>query len=534
MTQAVRLIKIDSIPIEAKEESDGLSEALMELSTRLLEFKKLQVDAMGLTIDPTCSLSAHRILPFNNPAVIQEVLTQQLTDIWKIDENTHLAFEVGEFVETKAAGEGEEAAGGYDIHVINYPKDRLKELLGRLKAAQIDPHVVLPSTDAFGFAMNTAIQPPGGVWVVIDLGQDMSMLSICSDDQIKLTRALKVGTNDIDRVLAQTFNMSDEEARQMRKATGFLALPGRESSTYSANCNAGRIEPWQVDAVALSNGCARGLEVLLTAIRQTVGTYASQNRCEPECIYLTGEGSDLCGLTEWLSAVLEVRCVLGVPTVSSIMQDDAQKLSVDVDCVSAAVAAAAFIEDKCPLNLRRGELAHKGSLAYIQDHKWLIASCVLAVIIAVIFMGVTDSKAIKEEHAKLKSALEEASMNTFGKKLMDYNKIEKEISKSGEFDFIPARTAFTHFAWISNNVNNNMADVEMDLSSLDIDMQRKIVTIKGEVSGDDGLPRFMQLLEQYECFPKDIPEPKTQKVKEKTSFTLRVDATHCTMGADSE
>lgn len=117
---------------------------------------------------------------------------------------------------------------------------------------------------------------------------------------------------------------------------------------------------------------------------------------------------------------------------------------------------------------------------------------------------------------------------------MNYRQIEAEIADSQGFSFIPERTAFTHFAWISSQVNDNLSDVEMDLNSLDIDTQRKIVTIRGEVSGDDGLPKFMQLLEQYECFPNEIQEPKTSKTRDRVAFTLRVEATQCASGGDGD
>ena len=112
--------------------------------------------------------------------------------------------------------------------------------------------------------------------------------------------------------------------------------------------------------------------------------------------------------------------------------------------------------------------------------------------------------------------------------------IQKEFESSQSYDFIPERTAFTHLLWLSNNINDNLADVEMDLNSLEIDIQRKIVKIRGEVSGDDGLPRFMQLLEQYECFPEDIKEPKTSKIKDRTSFTMSVDANNCPTGGRND
>jgi hypothetical protein len=68
----------------------------------------------------------------------------------------------------------------------------------------------------------------------------------------------------------------------------------------------------------------------------------------------------------------------------------------------------------------------------------------------------------------------------------------------------------------------------MDIQSLDIDNQRKIISISGDITGDEGLQKFLQLMEQNDCFPNEIPEPKTNKLKDRIHFNnLRIESHHC-------
>ena len=530
----ISIIAMDSIKLNVTEDDDGLEAGFQELAARINQYKKIPLDAIGLSLDPTISMSVHRLFPFNDPKGIEMVLPQQLAEYWKVDDTLQISFEVGDFVPGVEGAEDEEAGGGYDVHAINYPREELKKVLDRLNAVQVDPHVVLPATEALNFAMNTIIKSPCSSYVILDIGDEKSMLSVVLDNRVEMTRSFKIGSGCIDSVLAETFEMTPEEARQIKMESGFIAVPGTEQIQFENFVSQRLINPCNLNPADISNACSRGLEMLMTAVRQTLSNFVAQKRIEPECVYLSGGGSKLCGLDAWLSELFDVKCVVGLPVVATIPRQTGEELSMDIDAAAVAVAASANIDNLCPLNLRRGAFAHKGSLAYLQDNKWIIASCVVLVIISLIFMTVTKAKAIQQEHDRLKAALEEATENVFGKKMLSYNQIEAEIESSSGFEFIPVRTAFTHFSWISSNVNDNLADVEMDLNQLDIDTQRKIVTIRGEVTGDEGLPRFMQLLEQYECFPNEIQEPKTTKANGRTSFTLRVDANQCTMGGDGE
>ncbi|MBQ9244180.1 MAG: rod shape-determining protein [Proteobacteria bacterium] len=524
---------IQSGVIESDGSPEGNDRALEQLAERLVKLKREQIDAIGMCVDPTIVLSTHRMFDFSDPALIDKILPTSVMDIWKNDGSAQLAFEVGEYVDGGDEGDadGEEREKGYDVRVINYPYMALCEKLAPLKRVQIDPHVVLPATEALPYALPGMLDVGDDeVYVILDIGARKTLLSVCEGRSVKLSRALKVGGGTLDSAIAEYFQIPLDDARILKECSGFVAVPGAERAVYERSLQSGEISATEgVDEIALGQACASGLGVLFQGIRQTLMNYLSQRHAEPTHVYLTGGCAQLAGLGDWMSQYMGVPCTVGVPFGIWTEAKD----GVTLDACAAALAAAANIEGKCPLNLRRGRLAHKGSLAYLQENKWVLLSCAAILIGAIIFMMVTHAKTVREEHDRLEAALAETTQAVFGKKLLKYNQIDKEIRSSQSYNFIPEYTAFSHFMWLSNNINDNLADVEMDLNSLEIDMQRKIVKIRGEVGGDEGLPRFMQLLEQYECFPDEIPEPRTSKVKDRTSFTLSVNANHCPTGGDN-
>lgn len=513
--------------------------ALTKLSAWIDSQRKIPLDGIGLSLDPTYALSMHKMMPFNDARVLDQVLPQALADTWKIDENAQLAFEVGEFVKGTEGSETDDEGsqeGGYDIHVVKYPKDVLRDLLSKLKEHQIDPHVAIVSSDAFPSVLGSLVESGESAWCVLDIGEERTGFSLCNEGKVLASRAFKVGGRTIDTALSEAFGMTQEEARAMKEQTGFVALSGTEADVYAALVESGKLRAWEVDIVQLSRVCSQSMMLLLTGIRQTLMQSRAKLRVVPSRMFLVGGGAQLGGLSDWLSQYLGIECVLGLPfkeaSIARMGEIEVGRFSIDAAAV--AVCTALYLEGKCPLNLRRGELVHKGSLAVFQEKKWILAALVLLVLATLICMTVTKAKAVQAEHDRLRAALEQASEEVFGKKLLAYSQIEREIAESQGYGFIPDKTAFTHFAWISSQVNDNLSDVEMDLNALDIDTQRKIVTFRGEVSGDDGLPKFMQLLEQYECFPNEIQEPKTSKTKDRVAFTLRVEATQCASGGDSE
>lgn len=500
---------------------NGVKAALGDLAGRVRSHRK-KIEAIGFSLNPTLAFSADRSLPFSDPHQIEQILPQQIAEVFPMtDGNSQLAFEIHRGAELN------------NIHIIHYPKSELVEIIETTKIAGLEPHLMIPSTDAWSGAIKAlASAGSSSPWILLDIGEDVSSLLVVSENQVKLARSFKLGSSSIDGALAQMLSISTDEAKALKERSGFVSPSGEEFQNCQRLLSSKTIEPTEIDPVKMSQACAQGLNDLISIIRRTLISFVTETRIEPQILYLTGGGSKLPGIEKWLSVVLDIRCNKEPPVSANGLNQYASSLN-SLDPLAVAVVAAHNVDSKCPLNLRRGELSHKGSLVYVQENKWTFVALFVAIIASLVFMMVTSYKQAQKEHDKVKTTLEQATQDLFGKKLVKTSQIQSEIANSQGFNFVPEKTAFDHFAWLSSQVNDNLSDVEMDLSYIDIDILRKIVRIKGEVSGDDGLPKFLQLLEQYECFPDEIPEPGTTKNKDRASFNLSI-STICATGDYSE
>lgn len=516
---------------EAKDDKRG---SLHEITNWVYSDRGHSIDAIGQTVDSTSALIAHKVFALNDPRVIDKVLDMTMADTWTITPDTQLSFEIGEFVKAKS----EEDEDGYDVTVLNYPKSKLQEHIDLLKPNRLDPHVMLPELQAIKYAVERFLNLPSEPCALIDIGSNKASLTIVDDNKITMSRAFMLGSARIDESLAQALNITPDEAETLKCSSGFLAMPGEEMATYEKLVGMNEIVPLEDTSLipTITASCANGISMLFTAIHQSLMGFVTKTRKEPMMIYIMGGGSQLPGLEDWMTRQMGVPCTRSIPLANGTSGSDSILLQPDfsMDALCAAIAAATNIDSACSLNLRRRDLAHKGSLEYLKDSSWVLASLILLIILSASFLTATRFKTINTEHAQIKAALEQASESTFGKKMTNLKTIKKEMDASKGYTFLPNKTAFEHFEWLSNEITMNLSDVDLELSQLDIDTQRKIVTLRGEVGGDDGLPKFMQLLEQYECFPNEIAEPKTSKIKERTAFTLRVEANHCSTGGGDD
>ena len=516
-----------SLPKEPEE----MHAALHAVSDEVYSSVQASGLAIGLVTDSTEVLTTHQKLTFNDPHVIENVLPQTMSDTWKIDEDSQLAFQVGDRV--KAVQEDD--MDGYDVLVINLSRARLVEQIELLKPYRLEPHIVIPELQAFPYALNIVFSlPSDAVSVILDIGSDKASLCVMDDGKVVMTRAFKLGSNRITESIAQAFELSFEDAEQLKRNFGFLSLPGLEQDTFANLVHNHRFEqpPADLDIVKLSNACAQGMGMLFSGVNQSLMSFAASSRKDPKILYVTGGGAKIAGIEDWYARNMGLPTTRALPLGSGVLYSKHKDLSTcedfSIGAINAAIVASVNANTPLTLNLRHGDLAHKGSLEFIKDNIWLIASIIVVLITATVFMMVSRAKMINAEHDQLKAALERTTEEVFGKKMTSLKQIKSEVGTSKGYNFIPKFTAFSHFEWLSNEITNNMTDIDMELSYLDIDTQRKIITLRGEVAGEDGLPRFIQLLEQYECFPDEIPFPKTTQKNDRLVFqAFRIEANHC-------
>lgn len=508
-------------------ESENLHQAL----SKLLAAGRSKVEAVAANLDALHVLSTKRKLPFNDPKIIEQVLAQNLTDIWQKTDEMQLTFEVLGETELVSEEEGEESRKAYEVYVLSYPKEVLAQQIASYKEGGVDPQVLLPEQTAVQTGAPLILTPQSDVWGILDLGATQTVLSVFEGSRTVLTRTIKLGSTLIDDAYAQTFGLLPQDATILKQNCAFVA-PADLAHDWAAHfIAAGHIQESAYDPAQLSQTTLAALSQLLAVLNQSLASIRAKDGLEIQRLYTTGGGMSLPGFDHVLASQFNTSVL---PIENALNWQPQQPENFSWCAATLATNAFLYTQEQCPLNLRQGAFAYKGSLEFINDNKGKLLLLLVLVIACFAFMAIMQFRAVNQESQKLRTALEQASENVLGSRLLDKNSIITEMEKGANYAFIPKLTAFSHFEWLSTQIHENLADVQFDLSALEIDSYQKKVVIRGEVTGDEGLPKLMKLLETYECFPNEIQEPRTQKVKDQVSFTLRIDANHCATGGQGE
>jgi type IV pilus assembly protein PilM len=128
-----------------------------------------------------------------------------------------------------------------------------------------------------------------GLWVLLDIGARSTGINIMGKEGLLYTRSVFFGGNDFTRAIAETLNLSFEDAEDLKIEYGIK----------SAN---GGAENSKVD-LALKNS----LDYLVREIKLTLGAFHAFNGdMSLEHMYLFGGGATLSGLPEYFQSRLEI------------------------------------------------------------------------------------------------------------------------------------------------------------------------------------------------------------------------------------
>ncbi len=506
------------------EDEGGLRGVLRKLSLR----PDLQADIVALSVPTGPELVTRIDLPFEDEKVIEQVLPNQLTGKWPADEGRVVAFTV---LGKKAGPEPL-----FDVLVLGYPAQLAQGRIALLSGTRLEPHIALPLQLAEVSALRFLTGGRKGCSALLDLGETTSLLTVADGEDYVMSRLQRVGGKQITLALAREWSLDESEAERVKQRCAFVAPEGQEDAWFARIREEGGIEPCAHAPAQVAALVRESLKPLLLGLRQSLNALRHQHGKEIEVLHVAGGAARLPGVVPFLSRVLNIDCRpvrLDTPALSNLFPDPLAHPQL-IGALALALVGAESESQSGALNLRRGVLAYKGTLEFLREKMWTFVALAGLLLAAVIFMIATQHHAQTTEHARLKEALGKATEQLLGTQLYSLTEIQTAFERARGFGFIPERTAFDHFEWISNRFHDSLADVEFELEAIEIETMRKTVTIKGEVAGDEGLPMMMSVLERYDCFPSEIPNPRTQKVRGRVSFQLRIEAHHCYGAAGDE
>lgn len=177
----------------------------------------------------------------------------------------------------------------------------------------------------------------GGVQAVVDLGHTRSMVALCQEGAVIGARALAGGGRDLTVALAQAFNLSWDDAQEMKHRGGLTGAPG----------DADRGAP----AVM-----REALEPLLLELRATLIAFEDSYGLSIDEVLLAGGTAELPGLVELLREELGV-----IVRLLPIPEEGAELRGAGALALALGNRASGNIPSH-DLDLRQGEFAFKGDI----------------------------------------------------------------------------------------------------------------------------------------------------------------------------
>lgn len=393
-------------------------------------------------------------LPTRDKRAIQSSLAFELEDELPFDlENSVYDFAIVS-----------QAAGQSQVHVATALKDPFRDWLKAIEAGGLDPQLVTSESWAFRGLLNRIMtselrEKPV---MLVQMGYRRTHLYVQYQGNPVIAREIPWGSWDIDRSIAEKFNVTIEEAEKTKHGSlGIILDDAAESS--------------QKD---VSEAIVSALDELTRELRQV--HYATKNLTGRALAhaYVTGGASLLPGMRAALAQVM--RIPVEELKVLSTLSNSGVAYTPENDAIYAPAIAAALClvpQDKIrPINFRKGEFAVKKQemqLNFSAYRKPLLGLC--AVYVCGIASFVAQKSYYESKTEALDAQLERGMQSIFPgisksatktylaspKKLKE--SIDKEVGSQRELSKLFGSTHKAHLAFLKGLSTQIPRDLVVDM-----------------------------------------------------------------------
>lgn len=245
---------------------------------KILQNYELDHDVLAISF-PGHYLSARIIeLPFSGSKRIAQVIEGEL--------ESFIPFPLEEvFVDYHVLDQKDE---GTDVLAVYVQEERFSKYLDGLMAVGLDPKYFCPDfADLVGLAQVSMVSQEG-YYAFCDIGHNKTNLVIMEQGELKYVRTIGLGGHHFTRAIQRAFNLNFEKAESLKMARGKVYVREQEADQISRILNKVATE-------------------LVMSIKQAVlGARQANSDAQIQGLYVTGGGSLLSGLTDFISFHLKM------------------------------------------------------------------------------------------------------------------------------------------------------------------------------------------------------------------------------------
>ncbi len=495
-------------PVEDKPDFEALAAA----AHRLLERRGLLGETLMCALPPGMAATTSLDLPFDQPKKIEAVLPMQLDDL--------LPVPVDDVVYDYQITERRED-GGAKVLVAYVRRDRFAELLGALEEAGIDPKVVgigpLSVFNLYDHAVGAEANTP---IAMLDLGHGHSELSVYDGGEPRVVRDIAAGGRDVTLALARAFHVEPEQAERGKLQEGFVAPPDFVPQDVDPATGASRQR-------LVAEACRGALKGLVREVRRSLVAHEMAAGRPVERIYLTGGGSLLRGMPEYLEHELKVPVIDLDPLKAAFNKLPAggEKVRPFV-AKSLALSLRAFTRThQSQVNFRKGDFAFTGDFGFLQGRIITLAVAALLMIMLGSLVALTKKQQLEAEYAAIRARAAALSVPILGYESDDIQMLYDTVVVTDRKNqkTIPEYDALQMLAQISERIPFELV---VDVDTLDLDVENKRLQMGGKTGSASDVERIVESLRATSCFKGEINKERVEKsVDDRTKFRLSATAT---------
>ncbi len=480
--------------------------AVAEALERLRAQGMLEAEGFGVAATSEGIYLTPLALPFSGAKEIGAVLVPQLDGrIPEEVESLQLSFTVGNRL----------PSGEHQVFVAAAKPEAVADRLETLAAWGIDPRVLELSPFPVAAAAAWLLGPTPEPVAVLDIGAQRASLVVIADQKVEFVHTVAGGGALVTAAIMRAFPDLDEETARMGKhRDGSLLMPAEG-------------EAWTEDEELVFSACDEGVKPLVRDLRRSLHAHATQWGRPVTRLYLTGGGSQLRGLSEYLGSALGVETELLPATRPEVvaMPDLAEQLPLFTTALGLALRAAGM-QSATGLDLRVGAAAFKGTTEHLRGRLVEMAAWGGAIVAALMMLLVARASLLQAEVDVLDAELTKLTTEVMGKPVTGSESILKAIRESGdEASFIPKQSAFDIFAAVTAAVQATSDEgYDAKAKQVDVDLQRKQFLIKGIADTAESVDALETKLSEIPCI-KEIKRGSVEASRTSAGFDFDMKGT---------
>lgn len=445
------------------------------------------------------ALTLHLEVPFERKANVESILPHLLSD--------ELPLSVAKVIYDFIVIPGKDPEK-WEALVGVVEKSDIAGFLADIQSAGVDPAVVGVPELMLRYAGDQAVDPGVESYGIIDAGHHFTRLVIMSAGKPVVARTVRSGGAAITKALVEKFNISEEEATQLKHTRGVV----------------GDAFPTPGDAAALvGQTCEMALRPIVRDLRRTFQSAYAKYRVAVDEIYICGGTSRLKGFGELLQSEFDVNVepLRFGDSLVWIGSSGARERTPEVaQAMGTALQVPLDRTEQRLINFRQNEFVFRGKSSYLRSQlvRFGMIGAVLAVLLAgVLMMQRADQKARLEA---MQAALAEQTEELFGEAVRNPGEVQARLAGEAgpDRDFVPRMSAYELMYQILDRMSE---DVPLVLERIEIDMDRSLIQLVGVTDSPQSVDLLAEDVEGLDCLT-DVRKDQVNVRGEEVQFELQI------------